>query len=205
MVATTKKSKGRRANQKQVNRQEIIDAANRLLANGGPAEINVRRIVRETTLASGTFYNYFRSLDDLLEAIAVEAFDRFCETLNELERNAASFEEFVLAAFTAFFRYSLQERQRMNDIRAPQHTPAQTRISQEIFDYVSRALEKSAIPKSQFSNIAAIAIGMTKELDATNPIANLSQADALAAFASSVFIGSIDALERQAKVTRIDA
>jgi AcrR family transcriptional regulator len=58
-------------------RQEIIEAAERLLRKKGP-EVRVEDVVREAGAAKGTFYVYFPTWDDLLETIRgkmVEAFD----------------------------------------------------------------------------------------------------------------------------------
>jgi AcrR family transcriptional regulator len=61
----------------EVRRQEIIEAAERLLTRDGP-NVRVEDVVREAGAAKGTFYLYFPTWDDLLEAIRgrmVVAFD----------------------------------------------------------------------------------------------------------------------------------
>ncbi len=61
----------------EVRRQEIIEAAERLLKRNGP-DVRVEDVVREAAAAKGTFYLYFRTWDDLLEAIRgriIKAFD----------------------------------------------------------------------------------------------------------------------------------
>lgn len=52
----------------EVRRQEIIDAAERLLKRHGP-NVRVEDVVREAAAAKGTFYLYFPTWDDLLEEI----------------------------------------------------------------------------------------------------------------------------------------
>jgi AcrR family transcriptional regulator len=52
----------------EVRRQEIIEAAERLLKRDGP-DVRVEDVVREAGAAKGTFYLYFPTWDDLLEAI----------------------------------------------------------------------------------------------------------------------------------------
>lgn len=67
----------RRRLEPEVRRQEIIDAAERLLKRHGP-DVRVEDVVREADAAKGTFYLYFPTWDDLLETIRgriVEAFD----------------------------------------------------------------------------------------------------------------------------------
>jgi AcrR family transcriptional regulator len=67
----------RRRLEPEVRRQEIIEAAERLLTRDGP-NVRVEDVVREAGAAKGTFYLYFPTWDDLLEAIReriVVAFD----------------------------------------------------------------------------------------------------------------------------------
>ncbi len=61
----------------EVRRLEIIEAAERLLEKNGP-DVRVEDVVREAAAAKGTFYLYFPTWDDLLEAIRgriITAFD----------------------------------------------------------------------------------------------------------------------------------
>ena len=67
----------RRRLEPEVRRLEIIEAAERLLTRDGP-DVRVEDVVREAGAAKGTFYLYFPTWDDLLEAIRgriVIAFD----------------------------------------------------------------------------------------------------------------------------------
>jgi AcrR family transcriptional regulator len=67
----------RRRLEPEARRQEIIEAAERLLTRDGP-NVRVEDVVREAGAAKGTFYLYFPAWDDLLEAIRariVVAFD----------------------------------------------------------------------------------------------------------------------------------
>jgi AcrR family transcriptional regulator len=67
----------RRRLEPEVRRQEIIEAAERLLTRDG-SNVRVEDVVREAGAAKGTFYLYFPTWDDLLEAIRgrlVVAFD----------------------------------------------------------------------------------------------------------------------------------
>ena len=52
---------GKRARSKAANRRAILAAGRRVFARIGYEATTVRDIIRETDLASGTFYNYFKS------------------------------------------------------------------------------------------------------------------------------------------------
>ena len=68
----------RRRLEPHARRQEIIEAAERLLIERG-ADVRVEDVVRGAGAAKGTFYLYFPTWDDLLDTIRqriFEAFDR---------------------------------------------------------------------------------------------------------------------------------
>jgi AcrR family transcriptional regulator len=62
----------RRAQQKQENRDKLVSAARKVFAEKGLAAATARDIVRETDLASGTFYNYFDDKEDAFRAVFEE-------------------------------------------------------------------------------------------------------------------------------------
>jgi AcrR family transcriptional regulator len=64
-----------RAQQKVENRAKLIAAARKVFAEKGLAAATARDIVRETNLASGTFYNYFDDKEDAFRAV----FEEFAE------------------------------------------------------------------------------------------------------------------------------
>jgi len=104
MRATT-----RRRLDPEVRRQEIIEAAERLLKKNGP-DVRVEDVVREAAAAKGTFYLYFPTWDDLLEAIRgriIKSFDEAhpvqvgagseLDWLGVLDRLAVAFVDAVIA------------------------------------------------------------------------------------------------------------
>lgn len=66
----------RRRLEPKARRQEILEAAERLLKARGAA-VRVDDVVHEAKAAKGTFYLYFASWDDLLEALRSRIFDSF--------------------------------------------------------------------------------------------------------------------------------
>ena len=59
----------RRTEQKRENRAKLVAAARKVFAEKGFAAATARDIVRETDLASGTFYNYFDDKEDAFRAV----------------------------------------------------------------------------------------------------------------------------------------
>src|SRR3954447_10944170 len=66
----------RREERKAQNRAKLLDAARKVFAEKGLGEATARDIVRETDLASGTFYNYFRDKEDAFRALLEEMAQR---------------------------------------------------------------------------------------------------------------------------------
>ena len=69
-----------------VRETEIIHAAEKLFAERGYDETPVEAIISGVGIAKGTFYHYFRSKEDLLDAIIDHIVDHVKEGLDEVER-----------------------------------------------------------------------------------------------------------------------
>ena len=78
----------RRRLEPEARRQEILEAAERLLREHGPG-VRIDDVVREAGVARGTFYLYFPTWDDLLDALRARLFEAFDTTYplpTEVER-----------------------------------------------------------------------------------------------------------------------
>lgn len=64
-------------------RAAILRAAEALLIEGGVAGVTPRAVGERAGLARSSFYEYFPSKDDLLTAIAIEAFDQWAAEIDE--------------------------------------------------------------------------------------------------------------------------
>ena len=103
---------GRREERKAQNRAKLLDAARKVFARKGLGEATARDIVRETDLASGTFYNYFRDKEDAFGALLQEMAERSRAIVREQRRDPdVPVEERVANAYRAYFEWSLEERE----------------------------------------------------------------------------------------------
>ena len=68
----------KRAQTKLENRRAILTAAREVFAEIGYEAASVRDIIGRTGLASGTFYNYYRSKEEIAHAMASDAAERHC-------------------------------------------------------------------------------------------------------------------------------
>lgn len=83
-------------------KNEIIDTAQRLFYTKGYEKCTVNDILKEIEIAKGTFYHYFRSKEEVLDAIV----SRYADTINSrvegiAKLNHISSEEKLLRAFMA--------------------------------------------------------------------------------------------------------
>src|SRR5258705_8615286 len=100
---------GKREQTKVANRQAILDAAREVFGELGYETATVRDIIRRTGLAAGTFYNYYRSKEEVFAALADDGAARFNPILKALRGQGTSFEEFVRQAIAAYFVFMADE------------------------------------------------------------------------------------------------
>src|SRR5882757_2627135 len=96
---------GRRELTKAQNRETILVAARQVFDQLGFATATVRDVIRATPLASGTFYNYFKSKEEVYQALRDELALAVRPRLHQARVSAISAEEFFAASFRAFFRF----------------------------------------------------------------------------------------------------
>src|ERR1700743_2213643 len=100
---------GKREQTKVQNRELILDAARKVFAELGFGATTVRDIIRATPLASGTFYNYFKSKEEVYQAIQDESALRIRPRLREERKKAKSVEEFISGTFQMFMAFLAED------------------------------------------------------------------------------------------------
>ena len=85
-----------------VRRSEILDVAQRLFYRNGYEQSSVQDIISEIGIAKGTFYHYFSSKQDLLDAMIERMID---QTLQAVEPIVNDNQLNALEKFTRFFAY----------------------------------------------------------------------------------------------------
>lgn len=97
----------RRAKKVELTRQRLLDAAIRVVGNSGYSGTTVRKITSDAGLAHGTFYNYFRSDQELFDQLLPHLGEQLFEHLDNRISAAAGFldqQEIILIAFDEFIR-----------------------------------------------------------------------------------------------------
>lgn len=86
-------------------KQELIDTAEKLFSEKGIANTAISAIVKELDVAQGLFYYYFKSKDDVIEAISKKYNDEFKrKIMNDISSDdfEKDFEQFIINVTKAF-------------------------------------------------------------------------------------------------------
>src|SRR3954468_9953951 len=103
---------GRRQERKAENRAKLMAAALSVFAEKGLGAATARDIVRETDLATGTFYNYFRDKEDVFRALLEESAVRQREVARENRLKLdVPLEERLETGFRDYFEMALENRE----------------------------------------------------------------------------------------------
>ncbi|MDF2531276.1 MAG: TetR family transcriptional regulator [Clostridia bacterium] len=71
-------------------KREIMDMAAQLFMNQGYEETSVNMIVEQLGVAKGTFYHYFKSKEQILEAVLEDYLDKYAEHVKAVSENDSS-------------------------------------------------------------------------------------------------------------------
>ena len=103
---------GRREERKAQNRAKLLAGARKVFADKGLGAATARDIVRETDLATGTFYNYFDDKEHAFRALLEELATKARGAVREERRTPGlSLEERVEGAYRVYFALALKERE----------------------------------------------------------------------------------------------
>src|ERR1700735_5682661 len=100
---------GKREQTKQQNRRAILDAARRVFGELGYEVATVRDIIRRTNLSVGAFYNYYRSKEEVYEALSDDGARRLRPILKAQHEAASDFPGYLRGAITAYFNFLVDE------------------------------------------------------------------------------------------------
>ncbi len=193
---------GRRARAKAANRAAILDAARNVFARNGYEATTIRDIIRETELASGTFYNYFRSKEEVFEALSDRSTRRFRDVLADVRAGTHDFESYIRAAFRAYFAFLRDEQEDACKDSAQRHllagirvdTPEMLAVIDEVRADLERHFETGQLPALDTGYLTAAAVGMAREIGDFILRRDLPDIDEAAEFASRLLLAGVGAL-----------
>lgn len=103
------KRRGIRAEKADANRKALFAAAAKVVGELGYKDASVARITQAAGLASGTFYVYFQSQQDLFDQLLPAVGDTILEYLSNYTPPTGTFAEAEEAWFRALFMYYFNE------------------------------------------------------------------------------------------------
>lgn len=130
----------RAATRRETRREVLVDAASASFLERGVASTSVDDIVRRSGVAKGTFYLYFKSKDDVVNAVAeriVEGVAAFVEAAATEPGRSPVERLLALGRSVGQVGVEAQERELIERFHRPENRPIHDRLSERI---VSRLL-----------------------------------------------------------------
>ena len=108
MTGQPKKKKLTRAKQVEATRNSLFRAATKIVGDLGYADASITRITDEANVAQGTFYNYFKSRQELSNQLLPVLGDNLLDYIRRQVSGISNGLEREEAGFRAFFKYLLE-------------------------------------------------------------------------------------------------
>lgn len=189
---------GKREQTKAQNRQIILEAARKVFSDLGYGAATVRDIIRATPLASGTFYNYFKSKEEVFQAIQDESALRIRPRLHEERAKAKTIEAFISGSFRTFFEYVATDEDEFHAIRANtdtmrvrMDTPEIIAGFQELRTDLEAAIATGLFPPVDADYLMAAIVGVAFEIAERMLRRPVLDIDGAARFATALFLGGV--------------
>jgi AcrR family transcriptional regulator len=157
---------GKREQTKAANRTAILDAARVVFSQIGYGAATVRDIVRETDLATGTFYNYFPDKESVLHALLDEAASEIRSRVRAARTASRTVEEFVEGGYRAYYGYLVEDpetfelmRRNAGTIRSLFDEPALGAGIEELREDLEAGIASGLLPEHDVDFMASAMVG----------------------------------------------
>ena len=196
---------GKREQTKQQNRRAILDAARQVFGEMGYDVATVRDIIRRTNLSVGAFYNYYRSKEEVYEALSDDGARRFRPILQAQYEQADDFKSYIRGAITAYFNFIVIEDEAWRDKPALSerhpHVRTETPEMRAVFDQVRTSvtgfLERGSAPPVDAEYLAAACIAIAREVGDRMMSRRPVDVPAAVEFVVQMILGGLASLPRQ--------
>jgi AcrR family transcriptional regulator len=194
---------GKRELTKAANRQTILQAAREVFSELGFDASTVRDIIRRTNLSVGAFYNYYRSKEEVFEALSDDAARRFRPILRAQAARATDFESYLRAAVSAYFNFLSEEHARWpapglsrEQIPHTRNTPEMLAVFEEVRQVFGDVMERGLAPKVDLDYLVASCIAVAREVGDLMLEREPLKVDESAEFVVKLILGGLPALPR---------
>ncbi|HEX3753518.1 MAG TPA: helix-turn-helix domain-containing protein [Rhizomicrobium sp.] len=193
---------GRRELTKVQNRETILAAARKVFAEIGFGAATVRDIIRATPLASGTFYNYFKSKEEVYQAIRDDVALAIRPRLREERIKADTVEAFISGSFRTFFDFVCGNREDFRHLRRDASrfrldTPEVIAGFDELREDLETAMAQGLFAQVDADYLMAAIVGVAFEVSERMLQRQESDPAEVAAFATALFLGGVRALPQR--------
>lgn len=200
---------GKRERNKAENRAAILDAARRVFAELGYDGATIRDVIRGTSLAAGTFYNYFPDKESLLRALFDDSMRRLHRRALAGRASATTLAEVVSGTFRDVFAFLAEDRaafdlmhRNAGAIRAILDEPAFVANRDDLRADVARAIRAEKLAGVDAEYLTAALNGVAFEVAASMVERRPVDVDGATRFATALVLGGIPALAAERKPTR---
>jgi len=188
----------RREVTKAHNREIILEAARQVFAQLGFAAATVRDIIRATPLASGTFYNYFKSKEQVYQALRDEEALAIRPRLREVRASAGNAQDFLAVSFRTFFWFVAEHGTGSSGDRFRLDSPEVMAGFAELREDIEQAMARGLLPPADAALLTAALAGVAFEL--AEEVRQGAEVEKVAGFATALFLGGIGALPKSQTV-----
>lgn len=197
---------GKREQTKATNRGAILAAAREVFAELGYGATTVRDIIRNTGLASGTFYNYYKSKEEIFEALMDDSSRRMRPRVRAARLASNSFEEFVRNALRAYFEFLIEDdgsyaviRRNAGALRVRMVTPETIAGFEEIRSYIEEDIAAGRLHEVDGEYLTAAAIGVATEIGERMILREEADVEAAVEFATNLLFKGLPGLPAKNK------
>jgi AcrR family transcriptional regulator len=195
-------SPGKREQTKLANRQAILDAARAVFREMGFEAATVRDIIRRTGLSVGAFYNYYRSKEEVIAALADDGARRFRPILHAEYLKASDFESYLRGAITAYFEFVAAEVAELgkNNPHEPEtftrNTPEMLAVHEEVRTAFAEVMERGGAPRVDIDYLTTAAIAIVREVGDRMVLREPLDVPGAVEFCVSLILGGVPAAPR---------
>lgn len=189
---------GKRERNKAENRAAILAAARAVFSSLGYEAATVRDVIGATSLAAGTFYNYFRDKESVLRALLDEKMAEMRLRAQEARRDATTVEEIVRRTLHLAFAMVVEDREvfelmqrNAGAIRAILDEPSFVAQRDDLRRDLERALRRSGVRGVDPEYLSAAISGLAFEVAACAVDRSPREVDAAAEFCVSLVLAGI--------------
>jgi len=104
-------------------RNVLLQQAENILIDEGPAGLSLRRLARLTGVSEAAPYRHFDGKDGILAAVAIAAFERFAEQLETAAASTENHEERIMALGAAYVQFAFENPQHFRLIFGRERPP----------------------------------------------------------------------------------